>query len=352
MIPPALSRLGFRLFGSSKPVAAHASRTTTLGQPHRRIGPRAIFEADDLDRITGVGLATTIEAQRRRVMGGEREHGTVTTWELRNATLSGGYIYKRDLKHRVDGRAQQWLKRAPTVHATEGVVCCTYFGGVFFGHSIRDDMPMTLLAGSLGTPVRTSARLFDHQREYLRIAGLEATPHDNTVFDRLIVIDDHHQSLHRIERTRELRSRVRAFLPRAEHAGVFINRSATGVRRRLTNESGIIELFASRGFAIVDPGAMAATDILSLVAGARIVAGVEGSHLAHGLLGCADDCTYLVLQPPQRFNNIYKDFTDAMGMGYAFVVGHAGEGEDFRIDEGSLARMLDRVQRPGGSAIG
>lgn len=301
----------------------------------------------DLDRITGVGIRTTKDAELQRIMGGQQQHGTVTAWELRDATLSGAFIYQRALKHRVDGRPEQFLKSAPTIRIDEGVVSCTYFGGRYFGHSIRDDMPMTLLASSLGTPVRTSATLFEHQRAYLRMADLHATPFDSTIFSRLTVIDDHHQSVHRIQRTRQIRSRVRATLPSSEHAGVFINRGDSGAARCMANEAEVEQLFVSRGFAIVDPGKMNALDILSMVGGARIVAGVEGSHFAHGLVSCADDCSFLVLQPPGRFNNVYKDFTDAMDMRYAFLVGTQASGDTFSIDLGALARMLDHLQSFG-----
>jgi Glycosyltransferase 61 len=350
MFPPALRRLAYRLFSPSLPVASFASRTFQLGSPHTRTSPPAIFPATDLDRVTGVGISTSLEQQRRLIKGGKREHGTVTVWELRDATLSGACVYKQALKHCVDGRSEQLLKPAPRTRITEGVMGCTLFGGRYFGHSIRDDMPLTLLAGSLGTPVRTSATLFEHQRAYLRMADLYATPFDSVVFDRLTIVDDHHQSLLRIERTREIRSRIRAILPSPEHTGVFINRKASGVARCLSNGEQVEELFASRGFAVVDPGTMSALDMLSLVGGARIVAGVEGSHFAHGLLGCSDDCSFLVLQPPGRFNNIYKDFTDAMDMRYAFLVGCATSREAFGMDLGALARMLDHLQSFGGIA--
>lgn len=69
----------------------------------------------------------------------------------------------------------------------------------------------------------------------------------------------------------------------------------------------------------------------------------EGSHLAHGILAADDDCTFLVLQPPRRFNNIYKGFTDAMGMRYAFLVGASRDGTNFVFSLGVVAGMLDRI---------
>jgi hypothetical protein len=265
-------------------------------------------------------------------------------WELSDAVISGSHIYKRRLKYRIDARDEDWFSLGPTGRVSEGVLSCTYYGGLYFGHAIRDDMALNLLAESLGTPVRSSAPLHTHQEAYLRMAQLRSEPHDRSRFNRLLVVDDAHQSRSRIRRTRELRSRIRAHLPRPDHVGVYINRKGSGSHRRLANESDVVALFASRGFAIVDPQQMSAFDILTHASGARIVAGVEGSHFGHGVLSCADDCTFFVLQPPARFGNVYKDFTDAMDMRYAFVVGERVSSEIFRVDLGVLSRMLDRLQ--------
>jgi hypothetical protein len=50
----------------------------------------------------------------------------------------------------------------------------------------------------------------------------------------------------------------------------------------------------------------------------------------------------LVLQPPFRFNNIYKDVCDAMQVKYGFVVGDAKDG-GFTIDPGAVEDMLAQL---------
>ena len=345
MLPPAIARLSRRLFGAPPSIEAVAARTWCIEPEHTTLAPRAVYEPSDLDRVTGLGDSTTLQRERERVEGGECVHGQITAWELRDAVLSRSHIYKGLLKHRVDARREGWFNFASAKPVSDGVLACTFYGGVYFGHSIKDDMPLTLLAESLGNPVRSSASLHAHQAAYLRMARLHSTPHDSARFDRLLVIDDNHQSKSRVQRTREIRSRIRAYLPKPVHPGVFIKRGGSGSSRRLENEAEVIALFVARGFSVVDPEKMDAHEVLARVSGAKIVAGVEGSHLSHGVLSCADDCTYLILQPPSRFNNVFKDFTDAMDMRYAFIVGQQAAGSDFRIDTGELARMFDRLLR-------
>ena len=256
-----------------------------------------------------------MQKELERIRGGEQLHGALMAWELRDAILSGSHVYKHSLKHRVDLRTESWLKRGPGDRIPSGVMSCSYFGSLFFGHAIKDDIPLTLLAEQTGQAIRSSAQLFAHQDAYLRMVRIESRPYDSVLVDRLTIFDDHNQSASRIQRTQEVRGRMRALFPGPGHAGVFIDRKGTGDYRRLANEQQVVDLFVSRGFAVIDPDQMTAAEIQKLVSGARIVAGVEGSHLAHGMLSCADECTFLVLQPPTRFNNIYKDITDALGGG-------------------------------------
>jgi Glycosyltransferase 61 len=350
MFAPALIRLGHRLLGKVRPIEAFAHRTYELAPAHRRTAPPAIFAADCLDRVTGVCEDSSRQREWGRIRGGDRLHGPVVAWELRNATISRSFAYKGPLKHRIDNRREAYFALVPEGRVAEGVMSCTFCGGLYFGHSIRDDLPLTLLAESLGTPVRSSAPLFAHQHEYLQLTNLYAQPYDGATFDQLTIVDDHHQSLSRISRMREIRSRIRLLLPQPTHTGVFINRKGTGNPRRLANEDDVVALFASRGFAIVDPQLMSAIDILTHTSGARIVAGVEGSHLAHGIMSCADDCAFLVLQPPNRLNSVYKDFTDSMDMRYAFEVGEPVARDVFRMDLDSLSKMLDTLHAMGHGA--
>jgi hypothetical protein len=76
--------------------------------------------------------------------------------------------------------------------------------------------------------------------------------------------------------------------------------------------------------------------------GAEVVIGVEGSQIPHALLSMADDGILCCLQPPTRFNNTIKGYTDCLEMQYAILVGHAAPG-GFSIDLNNLKRMLDRI---------
>jgi capsular polysaccharide biosynthesis protein len=122
---------------------------------------------------------------------------------------------------------------------------------------------------------------------------------------------------------------------------VFIRRGG-GSPRRLINEADVMAALSLRGFTVVDPQALSPEEVARACFGADVVVGVEGSHLAHGLMQMRPGAALVTIQPPDRFNNPFKDFCDASGLTYGFVVAEAA-GEGFRQHIEGLARILDRL---------
>jgi capsular polysaccharide biosynthesis protein len=95
-----------------------------------------------------------------------------------------------------------------------------------------------------------------------------------------------------------------------------------------------------RGFRILDVTRDDVPTIVAGCAGARVVIGVEGSNLAHGLITMQTGGALVTLQPPDRFSGVLKRTTDMAGMDFAFVVGQAEPG-GFRVDPVEVERTLD-----------
>jgi hypothetical protein len=175
-------------------------------------------------------------------------------------------------------------------------------------------------------------------------AWLEMKPQRcrGTYFREIVVFDDVGQNSSKAGRFRQLGEKLRRRLePRPSHPGVFILRGQTGSRRVLRNESELAEqLRARRGFTVVDPVKLAVPEIVEACAGARIVAGVEGSGLIHGIVQLVAGAGLLILQPPSRFSAIYKDLTDRDEQQFGFVVG-LPKGDDFVIPPDEVERTLD-----------
>ena len=111
-----------------------------------------------------------------------------------------------------------------------------------------------------------------------------------------------------------------------------LDRPASPIGRRRSPDGGVApETLPAR------------TDVATIVktcAGARVVVGVEGSGLAHGILGLAPGGSLLVLQPPDRFVTVYKNTVEREGQHFAFVVGQP-RGDGFYVDPAEVERTLD-----------
>jgi len=58
---------------------------------------------------------------------------------------------------------------------------------------------------------------------------------------------------------------------------------------------------------------------------------------------------FLTLQPPNRFSNPIKNYADALGFGYGFVLGHQSGQDAFRVDLDDMLATLDLLRRHAGS---
>jgi capsular polysaccharide biosynthesis protein len=107
------------------------------------------------------------------------------------------------------------------------------------------------------------------------------------------------------------------------------------------NEVAMAEyLRERRGFRIVDVTRDDVPTIVAACAGARIIAGIEGSQIVHGLMVLERGSAVLTLQPPNRFCSVIKRTTDMAGMNYGFVVGQQNAG-GFLVDPAEVERTLD-----------
>jgi capsular polysaccharide biosynthesis protein len=204
-------------------------------------------------------------------------------------------------------------------------------------------MTKHLAVEEFGTPIAVDRKRYLHESGYSQLFGIKQNFLSQARFDRLVLLDDFGQNSFKRARYTALRNRLKAHFTGTPNQRVFLRRGSSGAARPLAN-SDEVEAFLTRiGFQIVDPEQLAAEEILRSVSGARIVLGVEGSQLVHGLFHMADNATLCAIQPPNRFTNLHKDFTDCMGMQYGFLIGDSS-GEGFSLSLPRLERFLEKVE--------
>lgn len=304
--------------------------------------PPAIYSPAALDKVTAVPDTTTYANELTRIQGGTIEHGATTAYQLRDVHFLSGYVYKGAMKYPLVTTKESFLKQGKTELISEAALACTWVGNRFFGHWITDDLTLTLAAQQLATPITISKSLTRHQIEYSTLFEIDVKPVSQAFCKRFIMIDDVGQNSFKRQRYQTLRAKLQQGTASPTHAGVMFLRKASGVQRSLMNEPAIAQFLQARGFTILDAESMSAAEIVQKTLGARIVVGVEGSQLVHGLFPMSDNGVMLTLQPPYRFNNVYKDYTDCLGLRYAFVIGNP-IADGFEIDIDDLARILDAI---------
>jgi capsular polysaccharide biosynthesis protein len=332
-----------RLIGKEGAALSDVARRTWVVHPaatERR--PPALFLDGQLDRVEGVQEETTLEFERARVLGGDVVHAATLGYEIADATVVGGSVYAGRARIRLLPTAFLPAALRPALEELDrAALDCTYVGNRYFGHWLLDDCPLHLLAREYAPPVGVARPAYAHEDDYVRLWGFETRRLTSARVRSLMVFQDHGQNPSKRARHEWLRSPVLGRAPSRPWPGVYLRRGRSGVQRILTNEEEIEARLSRRGFAIVDAEAKTVGEILAICAGTRAVVGVEGSQMAHALLGlAAPGGTIVALQLPWRFNNLFKDVADCLGFRYAFVVGARDTG-GFRVDPGELERTLD-----------
>ena len=259
---------------------------------------------------------------------------------LKDVDLVDGVLYCRGAERHLRQRSSRRLGyRRPVEHA-RGVLYESWHGNRWFGNWLANDCLTYRLAERHGTPVATGRRS-GHAARYEALLGLAPEPIEDVHFDELILFDDGGHGSEKRARAEANRRRLIGTRTVTPHAGVFLLRKADGDRRVMANEMEVATRLAERrGFTVLDPMNSTVDAIVDACAGARVVAGVEGSQLAHGLASMAAGATLLVFQPPTRAVSVLKMTTDRQEQDFAMVVGRGGD-TDFSIDADEVERTLD-----------
>lgn len=320
-----------------------AHRQWTITPAETLTSKKAIFLEGDLDRVTQTQEETNIALETSRVLGGKKEHAATIAYALPNMELLDGNVYGHGASLRLSSsKTKYWVDDEPFT-MDEAVLASSAHGNIYFGHWMSDDLTLHLAAEKLGPVFHSARRSYGHEAQYCSLFGVGQNRLQNACFKNLIVLEDFGQNSDKRDRYQTLKSRLAA-LPCQGNSKIFIRRGVSAARasRSLQNGAAVEAFLRVQGFLVVDPDTMSAEAIAFAARGASIVIGVEGSHLAHALYTLADKGTLLVLQPPYRFNNVFKDYTDCLDQDYAFLVGTEAEG-GFTIDLVLLERLLAKL---------
>jgi hypothetical protein len=302
----------------------------------------AIYLDNQLDKIISVPANGSRILEYARIKGEWKEFRPTIAYLLRSPLLANGCLYKGSMKMPLLKQKERMILFGDCDFLDTAILSSSYVSNVYFCHFIQDELPLILSGQKLGEPITPLRKAYDHEPAYRDFCGLHTRQLTSAKFNELLVIDDISWNDDKVERYEMLRAHIKNLIPASKPVGAFFRRGSSGSLRLLVNEPEVAVFLEKRGFVILDPQNSSAKVIMEKSMGAQIVAGVEGSQLAPGLLSVKDHGTVLVLQPPNRFNNIYKVVTDALEMSYSFVVGSPAD-KGFKIDINELGKTLDLI---------
>jgi hypothetical protein len=318
----------------------------TISPGGRRAVPPAKFLDGQLDRILGTEFGSVEDVARDLRGGHESRDGETLGFRLKHVDFVDGVLYGpgciRHLRQR--SRWRPWY-RVPA-EALSGSLYETWIGNRWFGSWLMEDCVSHELARQQGRPVTTAPLAAQgHARAYEQLLDMNPRRVSAVHFDELIVFRDSAGNEGKRQRAQQMRDRLVSNVSCESHPGVFILRGQAGDRRVLLNEMALAQqLAARRGFKLLDPLASSVDEIVAACAGARVVAGVEGSQLVHGLVCMPPDATLFVIQPPHRVVSVLKLVTDRQGQSFAFVIASGGT-DEFTVEPDEVERTLDLLDR-------
>jgi hypothetical protein len=318
-----------------------ASERWTIAPGERRYIKPAKFLPGQLDRIQAAEFGS-VEHVARDLRGNfETDIGPTLGFRMKGVDFVDGVLYAPGALKHLRRRTNKFPAYAvPTEHVS-GALYESWIGNRWFGTWLCEDCVCYPLAETYGAPVVTARATKGHAASYE--AKLGHRPHriGSAHFDELIFFSDSEHNAHKKARADQIRARLIGSNPAEPHPGVFLLRGSAGDLRLLVNENEIAEKAAiERGFRVLDPMISSVDEIVAACAGARVVMGVEGSQLVHGMMVMPPDASLFVIQPPDRAVSTLKAITDRQGQGFSFVVG-SGTLDGFSASWEEIVRTLD-----------
>lgn len=315
----------------------------TVSPSSERSVQSARFLPGQLDKILGTEFAPLETVIGAFQGSGQTVESETVAFRVKDVDLVDGVLYSsRGVQH-LRKRRHRWpLYRIPSM-VVSGALYESWIGNRWFGSWLMEDCITYELAHKQGYPVASKPQTEGggHAEDYESLLGMNAQRFSNAHFEELILFRDGPNNEGKRQRADRMRQRLVLNSPRASHPGVFLLRGNGGDKRILLNEKEIAEgLALRRGFKVMDPLKASVSEIIDACAGARIVAGVEGSHLVHGLVTMPPDAALFVIQPPHRVVSVLKLATDRQGQAFAFLVASGGK-EEFSVQMNDVERTLD-----------
>ncbi len=344
---PLLNVLRRRFGGTVPDITARAVERWEVSPASEHEVPPVIVLPGQVERITRTEFGS-LDDVIGSLAGNPREKaGPTFGYRLRDVDFVDGVLSCRGAEQHLRSRARRTALGhvRPREHLS-GALYESWIGNRWFGNWLLNDCLAYRLAEAHGLPVTSAPPpRAGHVARYEELLSMAPRRTGDVHFDELILFEDVQNNAGRLARAQDMRARLLAGLDPRPLPGVFLLRGGSGDARLMRNETEIAErLEAEYGFRVMYPFDHSVDALAEACGGARIVAGIEGSHLVHGVAAMAPGGTVLTLQPPDRTTTSLKLLSDRWQQRYAMIVGQGTTG-GFEIGWEDVCRTLDLMDR-------
>lgn len=320
-----------------------ASDCWQLSPAEIRMTPPAIVLPGHLERIMRTEFAP-LDVVLQSLAGDPAEHFAPTmAYLLRDAALIDGTVYAQGYMEHLHTRKRRTPFPSDMTEVTRATMHESWLGNRWFGNWLLDDLTTYPLAEAEAPVVTSQAPRKGHAPDYEARLEIKAQPIGDTHFQELVVFDDRFNNGGRVARAAQIRQRLVPNPPAQQHPGVFLLRGRSGDLRHLRNEPELAEWAENKlGFQVLDPEKSSMEDLVHACSGAKVVMGVEGSQLCHGIAAMPEGATLVTLQPPDRVTTALKQMTDRWQLHFAMLPG-IGNALAFHINQSEIAQILEKI---------
>jgi capsular polysaccharide biosynthesis protein len=312
----------------------------------RELEPGSTFEMQpaiglpgELERITG--FDGDGEFQLNRLNSAVQVEGPTLSYCLPDSQLADFTVYCRGRFSVFRSGRKRPIIIGAADRFDEAQLCTTSCAERFFGHFLREVLPLELLAEQRGiTPLAFHRDPWVHEPGYRNLLDLAPVTTSFAKVRKLWITDERTLNGGWVSRFETLRARAKAKLPPGNEPLVFLRRGRLGTGRFLANEDLLADDLSAIGFRIVEPETMEPADLAATMSSARLVVCLEGSAQQHAFLAMPAGSAFLSIQPANRFNTIGRVIADRIGVRFAYVVADA-DGSECRLDPTRLRKTLD-----------
>ncbi len=272
----------------------------------------------------------------------------VTVYWLKDAVLIDGSVYsngqRRELRS-ITNRKNIGLKASsPVIHMQNASLSSTSAGATWWGHWIRDEIPMQLLATEYAPLIKFNRSPHSDEKYYYDAFSLNNPICVGTgYFDELVIIDEHAQNPLKTKRYHDLRKRLEHIQGSADK--IFLMRGNSGSKRILENENEIRILLENNGFICIDISSTTGKQLINICRGAEIVISVEGSHISPLLYLLKTYASIIILNPPRRIGANISNVCAFFGISSSIFICEQSEksSDGFYINPGELIQFISEV---------